>query len=287
VAGVTVSDKFKAGNVTWEQLFIAANETNWSNQPNHGFMGLAFGSIADGGATPVFEMLMASGLMDQPRFGIYYDQKDSLEPVEEHSKGVLTLGASREETYVEGELAVVDLTVGSTGYDVWRSVLHTTKGKRTTANGTEIETETDLSGSSVVFDTGASSISLPPDAIEAVYESIGMNWTAIINGKHIPLCSEFNDSWSITFELGFYGSTKTITVTGDKLALPGFANRDDACWPPFDDSGAYDFTLIGKRLLKNFYTVWDYGSFPSEDTYIQPKLSFGNLKPKKQCSTHA
>ncbi|KAK4236812.1 aspartic peptidase domain-containing protein [Achaetomium macrosporum] len=281
VAGVTAIDKFRFGNLSWSQPFIAANESNWSAQPNHGFLGLAFGSIADGGATPVFEVLMANGVLDRPRFGLYYDQDDSDRPEGGHSKGRLTLGGSREDDFVEGAMTTIQLTQPSGAYDVWRSVLHTVNGTCTTANGTKVEAQTDLFGSSVVFDTGASHISLPPDSIEAVYASVGMNWTAIIKGDHIPLCTEFNDSWSITFELGFYGDTKTITLTGDQLALPGFAHREDACWPPFDDAGGPGFTLIGKRLLRRFYTIWDYGSFPVEGQYHQSTLSFGKLKSKK------
>jgi hypothetical protein len=278
VAGVTTIDTFRSGTLSWRQPFIAANESNWAAQPNHGFLGLAFGSIADGGATPVFEQLIASGMLDRPRFGLYYDQDKSDSPEGGHSKGRLTLGGSREDEYVEGEMVTIQLTQPSGDYDVWRSVLHTVSGTFTAENGTKAGAQTDLFGASVVFDTGASHISLPPDTIEAVYASIGMNWTAIIEGDHIPLCTEFNDSWSISFEVGFYGDTRTISVTGDQLALPGFANREDACWPPFDDGGSAGFALIGKRLLRRFYTIWDYGTFPVPGQYHESTLSFGKLK---------
>ncbi|KAK3303861.1 aspartic peptidase domain-containing protein [Chaetomium strumarium] len=281
VAGVTAIDTFRFGTLSWSQPFIAANESNWAAQPNHGFMGLAFGSIAVGGATPVFERLMASGKLDRPRFGLYYDQDKSDSPEGGHSKGRLTLGGSREEEYVEGEMATIQLTQRSGDYDVWRSVLHSVSGSFTTENGTKAEAQTDLFAASVVFDTGASHISLPPDSIEAVYASIGMNWTALIGGEHIPLCTEFNDTWSISFEVGFYGATKTITLTGDQLALPGFANREDACWPPFDNQGSAGFALIGKRLLRRFYTIWDHGAFPVPGQYTEPTLSFGKLKSQK------
>ena len=279
VAGHTVTDVFESGDVSWNGSFIAANESNWFALPAHGFLGLAFGSIADGGAAPLFEDMMANKVVDEPRFGIYYarDEVESTGGVP--GKGLLTLGASREDKYVDGELTTVPLLQRNGGYDVWRTVLFSATGGKTACNGTKIESKTDMSWSDVVFDTGASSVSLPPDQIESVYASIGMNWTAIINGQHIPLCSEFTDKWSITFEIGFYGESKNLTLTGDQLALPGFANRDDACWPPFDDSGSYGFSLIGTRLLRNFYTVWDYGSFPTENPYYQPTLSFGKLKP--------
>ncbi|KAM0198458.1 hypothetical protein ACHAPI_003981 [Fusarium lateritium] len=279
VAGPTVKEQFSAGGLTFDASFIAANESNWSSLAAAGFMGLSFGSIADGGAAPIFETLMAEKLMDEPRFGIYYSRADG-DDTDGPGKGVLTLGGSREDKYVEGDLITIDIGTGNGGeYDVWRSALHTVAGSYKPGNSTESKkTDFPMYGINIVFDTGASSIALPPDEIEDMYQSIGMNWTAILAGDHIPLCSEFTDDWSLTLQVGFYGEEKNLTVTGDQLALPGFANRDDACWPPFDDSGATGFALIGTRLLKNFYTVWDYSAFPGEGVYMAPKLSFGKLK---------
>ncbi|KAH6994673.1 aspartic peptidase domain-containing protein [Fusarium venenatum] len=278
VAGPTVEELFSTDSLSFNASFIAANESNWSALPAHGFMGLAFGSIADGGAAPIFESLMAEKLMDEPKFGIYYARDEGYDTGGVAGKGLLTLGGSKEREYVDGDLATIQLTTGEVGYDVWRSVLHTTTGKRKARNGTEIKTQTDLSWTSAVFDTGASSISLPDDKIVEIYESIGMNWTAIIEGDHVPLCSEFTNDWSISFEVGFYGDTRTLTLTGDQLAIPGFANREDGCWPPFETSGSSGFALIGVRLLKHYYTVWDYGNFPKEGEFIDPTLSFGKLK---------
>ncbi|KAF4975043.1 hypothetical protein FZEAL_8112 [Fusarium zealandicum] len=278
VAGVTVEDLFSACDLTWNASFIAASESTWSALPAHGFMGLAFGSIAAAGTPPLFESLMAEKLVDEPRFGIYYarDEGDSTGGVA--GKGLLTLGGSKEEKYVDGDLATIQLTTSDGGYDVWRSVLHTTTGTRKASNGSQIKTKTDLAWSNVVFDTGASGINLPEDQIEEIYQSIGMNWTAIIDGDHIPLCSEFTDDWSISFEVGFFDDTRTITVTGDQVAVPGFAEREDACWPPFGTSGSSGFALMGTRLLRNFYTIWDYGVFPQEGSLLSPTLSFGKLK---------
>ncbi|CAJ0544424.1 Ff.00g036090.m01.CDS01 [Fusarium sp. VM40] len=280
VAGPTVKEQFSAGGLTFEASFIAANESNWSALAAAGFMGLSFGSIADGGATPIFETLMAEKLMDEPRFGIYYSRADGDDTNGAPGKGVLTLGGSREDKYVDGDLITIDLTTGGNGdYDVWRSVLHTVTGSSKSSNSTKSKKQDfAMNGASIVFDTGASSIALPQGQLEEMYESIGMNWTAIINGEHIPLCSEFTDDWSITLQVGFYGSEKNLTITGDQMALPGFANREDACWPPFEETDSTGFSLIGTRLLRNFYTVWDYSAFPADNVFMSPKVSFGKLK---------
>ncbi|KAF9771328.1 hypothetical protein IL306_011034, partial [Fusarium sp. DS 682] len=195
-------------------------------------------------------------------------------------KGLLTLGGSREKKYVKGDLINIPVNTNLNDYDVWRSILHSTTGtqKGKGKNSKQTKKKVDLGGITTIFDTGASGITLPKSKINEIYESIGMNYTAILKGEHIPLCSEFTKDWSVAFEVGFYGDTKFLNITGDQLALPGFANRKDACWPPFDD-GDDSYALIGARFLRNFYTIWDYGVFPEEAGFKNPTLSFGYLKP--------
>lgn len=233
-AGPTVSDVFTASGLKWKQSFIAANESNWAALAADGFMGLAFSSIIDGGANTVVETLMAEKHLDAAKFGIYYGTETN----DTHGKpgdGVLTIGASRESKYVQGGLTTIPITRVDGTYDVWRSTILSAKGKKT-VKGKPVTTTTDFSFGNVVFDTGASLIYLPDEQNEQVYNSIGMNYTAILHGQHIPLCSEFNSSWSVSFNFGDYRKPKTVTLRGDQLKKPGFAYRDDACWPPF--SGA-------------------------------------------------
>ncbi|KAH6874409.1 aspartic peptidase domain-containing protein [Thelonectria olida] len=277
VAGPAVSEVWKASGLKWKQSFIAANESNWAALAADGFMGMAFSSIIDGGANTVVETLMAEGHLDEAKFGIYY----GTEPEDTHGKpgdGVLTIGGSRESKYVKGELTTIPITRVDGGYDVWRSMILGVNGTRS-VNGEAIEAETSFDIGNVVFDTGASSISFPDEQNLKVYESIGMNYTAILEGDHIPLCSEFNSSWSVSFSFGDYRDPQVVTLRGDQLKLPGFAYRDDACWPPFEGGNAAGFTLVGTRFLRNFYTVWDYGADATETdiSNFDPTLSFGNL----------
>ncbi|GKU07855.1 pepsinogen c [Fusarium langsethiae] len=275
IVGPTVQDKFAAGGLKWDSKFIAANESTWSSLAADGFMGLAFGSIQDGDATPIFESLMEQKLMDRPRFGIYYSAAEDDNGTGEPGKGLLTLGGSREDKYVEGDLITIPLTTSGSDFDLWRSIIHSVAGKQDKTNQTEQRTDTN--GMSVVFDTGASGITFPKSMINDIYESIGMNYTAILKGEHIPLCSEFTKDWSVTFEIGYYGDEKNVTIRGDQLRRPGFANREEACWPPIED-GPEGYALVGTLFLRSFYTVWDYTQFPSEAGFISPKLSFGYLK---------
>ncbi|KAG8672009.1 hypothetical protein FPOAC2_05375 [Fusarium poae] len=277
IVGPTVQDKFTAGGLKWDSKFIAANDSTWSSLAADGFMGLGFGSIQDGDATPVFESMMEQKLMDKPRFGIYYGgEKDT---GDKPGKGVLTLGGSREDKYVEGDLITVPLVANNGEYDLWRSIIHSTTGKQDKTKNTTDQNEkrTEMNGMSIIFDTGASGITFPESMINDIYESIGMNYTAILKGEHLPLCSEFTKDWSVTFEIGYYGDEKNVTIRGDQLRRPGFAEREDACWPPFQD-GPEGYALIGTLFLTNFYTIWDYSLFPGEDGFMNPQLSFGYLK---------
>ncbi|KAK6223556.1 pepsin a [Colletotrichum tabaci] len=279
-AGPTVSETWAAGGISWRQDFIAANETNWAAMAGDGFLGLGFSSIIDGGANTVVETLMAQGRLDEAKFGIYYGTEHN-QTGGEPGDGVLTIGGSRAADFVDGELVTVPVTRVDGGYDVWRTTMLAINGTRTTAadGGGIVETETSFDFDRVVFDTGAGSITLPTEKNLAAYESIGWNYTAILRGDHVPLCSEFNATWSFKFTFGDYRDPQTVEVTGDQLRRPGFAYRDDACWPPFQDGGA-GLVLIGTPFLRNFYTVWDYGAAANETEIgrFDPKLSFGKLK---------
>lgn len=266
-------DVFRSGKVTWNQTFISTIETSWGNIPAEGFLGLAFNSIAAGGTDTVMHKLIPQ--LDAPKFGLYYGpQSDTASGA---GKGRLTFGASKASTYSSGKLVKVPILPTDGNYDVWASSINSVSSTRT-IKGKKVKKTTDFKGTRVVFDTGAPRIELPKEQVEAVYESIGMNWTAIMEDGYRPLCSDFNSSWSVSFAVGDPGSRNpsVLTLTGDQLARPGFANEEKYCWPPFNESGGEGLTLIGKALFRHFYTVWDFGS--KDEAKYKPTLSFGPLK---------
>lgn len=89
-----------------------------------------------------------------------------------------------------------------------------------------------------------------------------------------PLCSEFNNTWSISFTFGSDDCHQTFTVTGDQLATPGYQD-DDHCFPPFNSWGSENI-ILGARWLSNFYSVFDFGSFLPSGYDI--KIGFAPLK---------
>ncbi|KAI1504979.1 pepsinogen c [Biscogniauxia marginata] len=268
--GIGVEDVFTLGETQWTQSFMAANETTWTWTPADGFLGLAFSTITVVGDQTVVESMIQQKLLDSPRFSLYYG-KEFKDTGGAAGEGVLTIGGSKEAKYVDGDMTWVPLQ-NSGEYQLWRSTIRAVTG---TVQGEDSVTKAENSWA--IFDTGSGYISVPPGSIDAIYQSIGMNYSAIYWGDHIPLCSEFNSSWSVSFTYGESDvDSQTVTLTGDQLAKPGFAYRDDACFPPFDNSGVDGFYLIGKPMLHQLYTVFDFGGETVSD--YQPRIGFGQLK---------
>ncbi|CAJ2508603.1 Uu.00g136290.m01.CDS01 [Anthostomella pinea] len=276
-SGPGVADTFSLGDAKWSQSFMDANESSWTVLPADGFLGLAFSTITDAGTKTMVETMMQAHLLDEPRFSIYYGTELN-DTGNTAGKGVLTIGGSEEEKYVDGDLTWVPLQRINGEYEVWRSTLRILTGSEgISGNGSLTDTQFYPDDAWGVFDSGAGTITVPPLQVDALYQSIGMNYTAILNGDHIPLCTEFNSSWSVSFTFGDDdASASTVTITGDQLARPGFAYRDDACNPPFDGGDTDGFFLFGTALLNQFYTVFDFGAENVED--YEPRVGFGQLK---------
>lgn len=282
-AGKGVEDTFSlasAPSLTWKQSFLAANESSWSNIPSNGFLGLAFSTISDANTTTMVETLMQDGLLDEPRFGLYYGSElDTTDGARNGTPGTLTFGGSHEDVYVDGNMTWTDLSSTGETAQLWRVNMQYMVGSKpdnTSSTGSKDTTVT-LSGGWGIFDTGAGRIYVPDQLVEEIHASIGMNYTAILEGDVIPLCEDFTDAWSVELTFGDTYSPTTIKLTGDMLREPGFATGEDKyCWPPFDTSGSDGLFLFGQDFLQLFYTVFDFGGFvPAE---YNAKIGFGALK---------
>lgn len=273
-AGPVVSDMITVGNFSWRQSFLAANESNWAAMPTDGFLGLAFNNFSVGNADTFMQTLLQQ--LDEPKFGIYLG-KDG-----DTAAGLLTLGGSHEDQYSDDDPTKIPIVKGrrSGEFDAWRSVIQglTVKGLQSSSCGKNVSDTVSLESGNVVFDTGAGSLALPSDKIEAAYELMGLNYTAVLWGDRVLSCSEFNSSWSVSFSFSPDDTTEAqvITLSGDELARPGFPAAEDACWPPFEDSGSAGFTLLGSPLLEKFYSIWDFGA--SDETSFAPTLGLAKLR---------
>ncbi|KAG5983176.1 hypothetical protein E4U55_000612 [Claviceps digitariae] len=279
MAGNVVEDVFSDGKTSWVQSFLSANQSNWSSLAADGFLGLSFNSISEKGTSTVMQTLMSK--LDKPRFGLYYNNSQAPEP---GKAGLLTLGDSRENQFVHQPMTTIPIVQRNGQFDVWRTrfqgmTVQTSGGsvKRVENSQPPASKRVSFDSGDIVFDTGAGNMALDKSKIDDVYEALGWNWNQLLHSERILKCTEFNSSWSVTFEFGPDEATVSkVTLTGDQLARPGFANQPDACWPPFEDASVNGFSLFGNMFLTQFYTVWDFGS--REESEYKPTLSFGNMK---------
>ncbi|PWY90592.1 aspartyl protease [Aspergillus sclerotioniger CBS 115572] len=254
-------------NASYRQSFAVITDSTWADLAADGFIGMASSSIAFKNTTTSFEQMLQDGLLDEPRFGIYQGTGVSTmdEPNPENN-GVLTFGGSHEDKYADGELQWIEML---SPFEIYKTPLQGIQGHNT-SNGQNYSSDLLNWYGDVIFDTGAGTINIPEDQIEAVYAVTPFSYAKISSGYR-PLCSEFNETWSVSFTLGFYGDGVTFNLTGDQLAVPGYQD-DDHCFPPFI-SWSSPNTLIGQYWLSNFYSVFDWGSFEQESYNIRIGLA--------------
>lgn len=279
------------GKFEWNQTFLAANESSWRWITADGFLGLGFSSIAETATSSLVETLLWDGKLDEPRFALFYgtNLQDS-----GAQNGVLTLGGSDEEKYVDGEVVFAPLRKEDP-YQLWRAPLRSVNVLVAGSQNASVNLDTgrlphttDAEGvwphanvtwsmygaGGAVFDTGAGRISVPDEIIDAVYFNLGWNVTKLVNGEERMECQHLNASWAITFTLGEDADESkdvSFSIRGDEFTEPGAQ-----CMPPLDNSGQNNFALIGAAFLQRWYTVFDFGADKPEN--YAPKIGFGRLK---------
>ncbi|KAH8200130.1 hypothetical protein TruAng_005701 [Truncatella angustata] len=289
VNGFAIQDVFEdeKGTVQWNQTFLSVNESSWRWITADGFLGLAFSSIAESKTSTLVETLLWDDQLDASRFALFYGT-NLLDTGDQD--GVLTIGGSHEDTYVDGEVVYMPLRAEDP-YQLWRAPLRSVNvlatGTNTTVavNNGQMPTTGDAAGTfpkynttwpvygTAVFDTGAGRISVPTEIIAPIYFNLGWNVTKLLNGEERMQCQHLNATWglSLTFGEGAEADDVTFTIRGDEFTYP-----NDQCMPPIDDSGNYGFALIGATFLRRHYSVFDFGATRVED--YQPKIGFGRLK---------
>lgn len=291
VTGEAIKDLFvdETGTLEWNQTFLSVNQSSWRFTTADGLLGLGFSSIAEESTSSMVETLLWDNQLDETRFALFYGTDLS----DNDKDGVLTIGGSHEETYVDGEVAYVPLRKEDP-YQLWRTALRSVnvlvvRGENSTvtvhngqfpttddANGTYPKANVTWSmygAGTAVFDTGAGRIEVPDEIIAPIYFNLGWNVTKLMNGEERMECEHLNSTWAISFTLGEgdEADDKTFTIRGDEFTRPG-----DQCMPPIDNSGSNGFALLGAAFLRRHYSVFDFGATQVAD--YQPKIGFGRLK---------
>jgi saccharopepsin len=290
VAGDIYKDVYSIpdGNLEWNQTFLSANESSWRFITADGFLGLAFSSIAEPNTSTLVETLLWDGKLDAPRVGLFYGTNFQESGAQD---GVLTIGGSHEERYVDGEMVYTPLRKEDP-YQLWRAPLRSVSmlvarnptdlnstvevhnGRLPTTAVPEANVTWSMFGSgAAVFDTGAGSLSFPEEIVDAMFYNIGWNVTKLISHEEVFECKHMNASWAVTITLGDGAPEDDVSfsVRGDEFLTPG---KD--CMPPFEGSGQANFALIGTPFLQRHYSVFDFGADKVEN--YQPRIGFGRLK---------
>ncbi|RAR15892.1 acid protease [Stemphylium lycopersici] len=293
VAGETFSDVFSTldGTVDWNQTFLSANQSSWRFITADGFLGLGFSTIAEANTSTLVETLLWDGQLDEPRFGLFYGTNLTDEGVQD---GVLTIGGSHEDKYVDGEVVYTPL-MKEEEYQLWRAPLRSINvlvaqnpsdpnatvethiGRLPTTvvpNGTypDANVTWPVFGSAV-FDTGAGRLAVPDEIISAMLYNLGWDYDKLLAGEERMECKHMNASWAVSLTLGEGAPEDDVsfTIRGDEFYGPG-----EQCQPPFDSSGANSFALVGSTFLQRYYSVYDFGA--DKVAEYAPRIGFGRLK---------
>ncbi|ESZ96527.1 hypothetical protein SBOR_3029 [Sclerotinia borealis F-4128] len=292
LSGFAFQDVFsdELGVLDWNQTFLAANQSSWRFITADGFLGLGFSSIAENETATLVETLLWADQLDAPRFAVFYGTEGN---ADDSKDGVLSIGASHEDIYVDGDVAYVPL-YEENPYQLWRAPLRSINvlaardaNSTVTVHNGHLPTTNDPAGAwprsnttwpfygsgTAVFDTGAGRISVPAGIIDAVYFNLGWNVTKLMTGLERMECQHLNSSWALSFTFGQADESDDVTfsIRGDE-----FVKRGEQCMPPVDDSAGSSFALLGVDFLRRYYSVFDFGAARVED--YQPRIGFGRLK---------
>jgi saccharopepsin len=217
IAGEIYQDVFSVGDagLEWNQTFLSANQSSWRFITADGFMGLGFSSIAEPNTTTLVETLLQDGELDAPRFGLFYGTNLKDDGAQD---GVLTLGGSHEDKYVDGEVVYTPLRKEDP-YQLWRAPLrsvHVLVARNPSDSNSTVEvrngqlpttalpagtypdanvTWSMYNSGRAVFDTGAGRLSVPDEIISAMYYNLGWNYTKLTHAEERMDCQHLNASW--------------------------------------------------------------------------------------------
>ncbi|MBN3304474.1 CATEA protein, partial [Amia calva] len=206
-----------------------------------GILGLGYPSIAAAGATPVFDSMMAQGLLDLPLFSVYLNRNS------DYSGGGEILFGGIDESHFSGELHWVPVT--NQGY--WQILLDNVK-----VNGQVRFCE---DGCQAIVDTGTSLLTGPTADISALLAELGAE--AAGDGTYTVACSSFPSLPDVTFTIGGveFPLTPAAYIQTEELmgeavvCMAGFQGMDI---PPPDGP----LWILGDVFIGQFYSVFNRGS---------------------------
>eukprot|EP00238_Polyblepharides_amylifera_P006249 CAMPEP_0196579632 /NCGR_PEP_ID=MMETSP1081-20130531/23796_1 /TAXON_ID=36882 /ORGANISM="Pyramimonas amylifera, Strain CCMP720" /LENGTH=414 /DNA_ID=CAMNT_0041899271 /DNA_START=125 /DNA_END=1369 /DNA_ORIENTATION=+ len=203
-----------------------------------GILGLGFPAISVNHVPPVFNMMMAQGLVKEPVFAFWLSRVAGSGSAP--NGGEITFGGLDPNHYT-GPITYVPLSAAT----YWQF-----KVDSVSVGGTG----TLATNQQVIADSGTSLLAGPKDVIEKIQQLIG--GTPIMAGEYTVDCNSLDSMPDVTFTIA--GKDFTLTPNDYVLqiqgqCLSGFMGFD---LPP----GLGPQWILGDVFMGKFYTVFDYGN---------------------------
>lgn len=239
IAGAQVMDQTFAEAVQEPGVVFVAGKFD-------GILGMSYPTISVQGVVPMFQNMIAQGLVDEPVFSFWLN-RDQSDP---ENGGEIVFGGSNPDHYV-GEITWAPVTRKA----YWQF----------SVDGVQLEGAGEpgafcVGGCEMISDTGTSLIAGPSDDITRFHELIGADVNIV--GEGIVDCARIPDLPAITFTIGsvpFVLESKDYILaiedpsTNTTLCLSGFIGLDIP--PP-----AGPLWILGDVFIGAFYSIYDFGN---------------------------
>ncbi|KAJ1121258.1 hypothetical protein NDU88_009371 [Pleurodeles waltl] len=226
MTGVLGYDTVQVGGLTvTDQVFgLAYTEADFFSQMQFdGILGLAFPSLSEDGATPVFDNMWSQGLLSADLFSVYLSPNGA--------SGSVVIFGGYESSYYTGTLNWVPLS--SETY--WQITLESISmnGNVIACNG----------GCQAIVDTGTSLIAGLSPGISNIQSAIGASQNSY--GEYVVNCNSISSLPDIIF-----------TINGVQYPVPATAYiNQNSCSSNFQDTtGVW---ILGDVFIREYYVVFD------------------------------
>ncbi|KAF8563571.1 hypothetical protein P879_03838 [Paragonimus westermani] len=202
-----------------------------------GILGMAFQSLSAGGVTPVFDNMIAQGLVEEPVFAFWLNRNAS-QPL----GGEIMFGGL-DEGYYTGDITYVPLTAK----DYWQFRMDGIQ-----VNGEKLCED----GCQAIADTGTTMIAGPSAEVKRLNNVLGGE--KIIGGIYVLDCKKLKEYPPINFTIS--GQPMTLmpedyvvemTQFGKTVCVSGFIEMDIPGYPLW---------ILGDVFIGKYYTIFDVGN---------------------------
>ncbi|XP_078514910.1 pepsin A-like [Lissotriton helveticus] len=226
MTGVLGYDNVEVGGLTiTSQVFgLAYTEADFFSQTQFdGILGLAFPSLSEDNATPVFDNMWSQGLLSANLFSVYLSPNGA--------SGSVVIFGGYETSYYTGTLNWIPLSAET----YWQITLESISmnGNVIACNG----------GCQAIVDTGTSLIAGLSPGISNVQNAIGASQSS--NGEYVVNCNSISSLPDIVFTINGIGYPVPASAYIDQNYCSSNFQETDGVW------------ILGDVFIRQYYVVFD------------------------------